>query len=169
MIFQEELLIVISPEAGRGGVVIPGWYPQVWHGLRLREWLLCPGLARVRELSPEREGEYKTISPPWPDYSLTPILDTNWTGNSVNIRNSNYYAIHYHGQTALIKPQWLMGPDKLITWQGGVTLGWILCCQIHFLLWEFPWVYLVYMTQWQFAFLGNKYAPNNVMSRDFFI
>ena len=113
IIFQEELLIVISPEPGRAVVVTCG--PDilapllVWHGPgpRLVTPVSWPRPGLVRDTEPSASGEYKTISPLWPEYSLTPILHTNWTGNAWK------FAISLIMQWVIIaKSPWLNHSDE---------------------------------------------------------
>ena len=87
MMFWEELVIIISPEC-----VMKLWSWCVTQSPVSWPW---PG---VRPSASAWAGgewrEYKTISPPWPEYSPTPILHTNWTGT--RLATSNDYAISYH-------------------------------------------------------------------------
>ena len=148
MMFWEELVIIISPEC-----VMKLWSWCVTQSPVSWPW---PG---VRPSASAWAGgewrEYKTISPPWPEYSLTPILHTNWTGT--RLATSNDYAISYHcldsnhsdesrlPKISRDKILWSFGRDFMLT---------------NFQLWEFPWVYLVYMTQWQFAFLPEDHKKS---------
>ena len=111
IIFQEELLIVISPEPGRAVVVTcgPDILASVWHrpGPRLVTPVSWPAQAWCANRAQSASGEYKTISPLWPEYSLTPILHTNWTGNAWK------FAISLIMQWVIIaKSPWLNHSDE---------------------------------------------------------
>lgn len=134
IIFQEELLIVISPEPGRCECCdLWSWYP------RLSSPRSSPGVTQTRTqtrdssvLAWPRSAGART-EPRARVESIKPFLrsdqNTVWrryfiqTGQ-VTRENCHitYYAMSYHCQISLIKPQWWMGPDKQISWQHIVTL-----------------------------------------------